>query len=144
MKLIKPSFLLVLIGLLVITACNSIQTQTSSIIPTFFPKISPTDLKPIASQVVKANLLLSQQDIPLFMKKASIYQVKVSIADDFKSLVASESIQYTNNESTDLTEIYIQLFPNTFGPYLKIDKATINEVSIKPRMEFNDTAARFT
>jgi hypothetical protein len=143
MKIIKPSFLLVLIGLLIITACNSKQTQTSSIIPTIIPKISPTDLMPIASQVVKANILPSQQDIPLFMKKASIYQVKVSIADDFKSLVGSESIQYSNNESADLTEIYIQLFPNTFGPYLKIEKATINGAVIRPRLEFNDTAACF-
>jgi hypothetical protein len=143
MKIKITSLLIILIGILLFTACNSFQAQTALISPTIFPVISPMDLMPIASQAVKVNLLSSQQNLPTFIKEASIYQVKVDIADDFKSLTGSETILYTNNEFTNLTEIYLQLFPNTFGPYLKINQVTINSTVKQPVMEFNNTAARF-
>ena len=63
--------------------------------PTVIPKLSPADLKPIALQTVKDNLLSAQQNLPLFLKNASQYQVQISIADDLLSLRGSESIQYT-------------------------------------------------
>ena len=144
MKLQKASYPLLLLCLLLFSACNSIQNRTTSIASTVIPKLHPTDLLPIASQIVKVNLLPSQQNLPYFLKKASIYQVKVKLADDYKSLSGSESIQYTNNESANLNEIYLQLFPNAFGPYLKVQRAAINEVAIQPVLEFNNTAARFT
>ena len=37
----------------------------------------------------------------------------------------------------------MQLFPNAFGPYLKIQKAEVNGTAIQPVLEFNNTAARF-
>ena len=143
MKLQKVSFPLLLLCLLFFSACNSFQTRTTSIAPTVIPKVNPSDLLPIASKIVKVNLLPSQQNLPYLLKKASIYQVKVKLADDYESLIGSESIQYTNNESANLNEIYLQLFPNAFGPYLKVERAAINEVALQPVMEFNNTAARF-
>jgi len=142
-KLQKASYPLLLLCLLFFSACNSFHIKTSSIALTINPKVPPTDLQPIVVQAVKVNLLLSQQNLPYFLEKASIYQVKVKLADDFKSLSGSESIQYTNNESANLNEIYLQLFPNAFGPYLKIQKVAINGVAIQPVLEFNNTAARF-
>ena len=139
----KATFSLLIIGILLFSACNSILDKSTKIPPTLIPKILPADLSPIASQIVKLNLLPSQQNLPYLLKKASIYQVKVKLADDYKSLSGSESIQYTNIESTNLNEIYLQLFPNAFGPYLKIQRATINEVVLQPVLEFNNTAARF-
>jgi len=142
-KIQKVLFPLLLLYLLLLSACNLIQDRTTVITQIEISKLHPTDLLPIASQIAKVTLLPSQQNLPYLLKKASLYKIKVILADDYKSLNGSESIQYTNNENTDLTEIYLQLFPNSFGPYLKIQRAAINDVVIQPVLEFKDTAARF-
>jgi hypothetical protein len=143
LNLRKVSYLSLILCLQIYSGCNYIQTKTVSIVPIVIPKKNPSGLLPIVSQIVEINLLPSQQNLPNSLKKASIYQVKIKLADDYKSLIGSESIQYTNNESVNLNEIYFQLFPNAFGPYLKIQRATFNEVVLQPVLEFNETAARF-
>ena len=143
MTIQKIFYLLLLLFLLLLSACNSFQIPLNSITPTAIPKLLPTELFPIASQTVQTNLLPSQQNLPYFLKKASIYQVKVELSDDYRSLRGTESIQYTNNESTNLEEIYFQLLPNAFGPNLKIQKAVINDVVIQPVLELNNTCAIF-
>lgn len=93
--------------------------------------------------IIQSNLRPQYQQLPESLNKASFYQVQIVIADDYRSLTGKQSIHYYNNEITDLEDIYLQLYPNAFGPFLKIKSSRIDGVFVQPHLQWNDTAARF-
>lgn len=93
--------------------------------------------------IIRSNLRSQYQVLPPHLLNSSFYQVEIVITDDFRSLKAKELIQFTNNETVDLQEIYLQSFPNAFGQFLKIIRSTIAGVETVPELSWNDTAAKF-
>jgi hypothetical protein len=133
----------IMILIFLLESCSQPRTSPISTKPDDKILLAPIQFGSKDAEVIQNNLRASQQQLPAFLEKASFYQVEIVIADDYHSLTGKESIQYFNTEVDNLNEIYLQLFPNAFGPYLKINDARINGVSVQPVMQFHDTAAKF-
>lgn len=140
---ISRSLLSVLLIMFLISSCKQGQVrQTVVVSENQGQKVAPQFTSDIPG-IIRSNLRSQYQQLPSSLLKASFYQIEISIAENYQSLVARESVQYVNNENVNLNEIYLQFFPNAFGPFLIINSSKVNGVEVKPEMQWNNTAAKF-
>lgn len=132
--------IIALLMIALISSCTGINFSNAA--KTADKNMPSTQFVPGIQGIIESNLRPNYRQLPQSLEKASFYQVQIVIADDYQSLTGKQSIHYYNNEDSDLNDIYLQLYPNAFGPFLKIKQARINGIAVQPLLRWNDTAAK--
>ena len=78
----------------------------------------------------RAGLIESAQWALDDLAGASIYHIDVQISDDKLGLEGHQAVRYTNRESTDLDEVYFQLFPNATGGGSEVLNVSVDGVPV--------------
>jgi len=123
-RLIHPIF----IAALFLTSCLLPGQKAES---TPEPKSTSPDFK--------SGLVPAYQGIVDDLKDASIYTIKFNIADDMYHITGSESVEYTNNEDVELTEIQFRLFPNVQGGSMSVENVKVNDKDVTPQYSLEDS-----
>lgn len=132
--------ILVFLPIALISSCTGINFSNTA--KTADTNMSSSKFVSGIQGIIQSNLRSQYRQLPQSLDKASFYQVQIVIADDYRSMTGKQSIRYCNNEGSDLNDFYLQLYPNAFGPFLKIKQASINGIAIQPLLKWNDTAAK--
>jgi len=124
----KRTATLVIVCLLLLTACSRVKpTESSSltgVTETAAPAASELDWSDYS--IFAAGLIPSEQYVLTELTSASIYHINIEIADDMLSLKGSEDVKYTNQDDQPLTDVYFQLFPNIEGGKSTILSAAVD------------------
>jgi aminopeptidase N len=72
------------------------------------------------------------------------YFIDLAVDVENLTLTGSERLLYTNNETVDLEEIYLRLFPNTpgYGGVMEIERVIVNGQEAQMTYELNDSALK--
>jgi len=119
----KRFFHLAFITVLYLTSCLAAGQDSTST-----PEPLPADSGPN----FKIGLMPEYQDIVDQMKDASLYTLNYNIHDDMYHITGSESVEYTNTEAVDLTEIQLRLFPNIMGGSMMVKNVKVNGSDVSP------------
>ncbi len=134
--------IIALLTIALISSCTG--TNFSKATKTTEPYMPSSQFVSGIQGVIQSNLRSQYRQLPQSLNKASFYQVQIVIADDYQSLTGKQSIHYFNNEDSDLNDIYLQLYPNAFGPFLKIKHISIDGAAVQPFLMWHDTAVKLT
>ncbi len=89
----------------------------------------------------RAGLTLDAQSALDNLPNASIYHIAISIPDLIENGISGDlTVRYTNDEDTDLNEIYFRTFPNYNGGRIEIDNIKVNGVQATGKFESEETA----
>jgi hypothetical protein len=126
--MVKKTSILVILCLLLLTACSIVNPPAGSTLTaeleTAAPNASEIDWSDYS--IFEAGLISSEEYILSDLTSASVYHINIEIADDMLSLMGLEEVKYTNQEDQPLTEIYFQLFPNMEGGQSTILSAAVD------------------
>jgi len=113
--------------LLLVTGCI---TQKASITPTSRADkwFSQWDDRSVFS----SGLVTSEQEALKELPGATVYHIDLLIADDLNSLTGTETVLYTNRETTPLDSIAFQLYPNQLGGNVTLTKIQVNSSPATP------------
>ncbi|WDV45932.1 M1 family metallopeptidase [Clostridiaceae bacterium M8S5] len=76
-------------------------------------KISLVTNKQKKSEIDKKAII--QKDIPLDTKRVNNYKIDVKLNDDKNKLSVKQTVNYCNNESVVLENLYFHIYPNAFN-----------------------------
>ncbi|HCK65538.1 MAG TPA: hypothetical protein DHW49_04675 [Anaerolineae bacterium] len=133
--MIKKTLIFTLFTLLILTSCLSLQPQ---------PEITPT-LPPATSiqdndlSIFKSGLNPAYHSVIDELSTASVYKIDFVIADNLYQISGKQTVDYTNNEDVALDEIHFRLFPNILGGEITVENVSVNNESIEPKYELNDS-----
>jgi hypothetical protein len=89
--------------------------------------------------IFKSGLVESQQAILEELDGASVYHIDLNIAEDLYHVSGRQEVQYTNTETVPLDEVHLRLFPNLLGGEMEVSNLMVNDESVTPRLEMNDS-----
>ena len=89
--------------------------------------------------IFKSGLVESQQPILNELNGASVYHITFTIADDLYHVSGTEEVSYTNTETVLLNEIQLRLFANILGGKMDVSNITIDEKSVKPKFDLENS-----
>ncbi|HJR79025.1 MAG TPA: M1 family metallopeptidase [Anaerolineales bacterium] len=107
--------------------------------PTLPPGVDPLQTPWEDRSIFKAGLVASEQPVLDELKSASIYHIEFDIADDLFHVKGSEEVRYTNAEDIPLNEVRFRLFPNILGGEMTIATLRVDEESVEPRYELENS-----
>ena len=87
----------------------------------------------------KNGLVESQQSILDELDGASIYHISFTIEEDIYHIKGTEEVRYTNTETVSLHEVELRLFPNILGGEMDVSNVTVDEKSVKPKFELENS-----
>lgn len=87
----------------------------------------------------RTGLVSSQQAVLDELSGASVYHLEFHIAEDLYHISGTEEVHYTNTEDVALSEIHLRLFPNILGGDMTVTNLTVDEESVRPRLELGDS-----
>ena len=148
----KLYILLALIFLLLFTACQQQptdvtpkpeQTKTEVIEPgeaeTAVPPPPSTSSPPTTHSnsldIYRTGLTTAAQDSLDDLSTASIYDIEVDINFNEALVTGKQSVVYTNNETTELAEIYFHLLPNLLSGAIDVSNVTVDGEPVAPILE---------
>jgi hypothetical protein len=133
---------IVLLSIL-LSSCAKQPTATINPVEPTSATLTPADLEDWGNyDVFRSGLISSEQPILSQMTDASIYHIDIRISDDLLSLQGKEEVQYTNQESEPLNEIYFQLFPNMEGGSSTINSLLVDGAETQPVIEDRNSTLR--
>lgn len=94
--------------------------------------------------IFRSGLVSDQQKVLDRLPGASVYHIEMTLDPGYTSLHGHEQVQYTNRESTDLNEIYFQLFPNQEGGESLIANLKVAGKATQPVYETDKSALKVT
>jgi hypothetical protein len=122
----------------VLTSCSVAQTTaTSTPAPIPIPDLFDTAWED--RSVFKSGLVASEQSILNELPNASVYHIEFKIAEDIYHVTGTEEVRYTNAEEVPLDEVQLRLFPNILGGEMTISNLTVDEQSVTPRLELQNS-----
>jgi aminopeptidase N len=134
MKRLFASFLFSLI----LVSCTISQTPAT-----------PTATSPAASDifdtpwedrsVFQDGLVASERSVLNDLPNASVYHLDLNIEQDLFHITGTEEVRYTNAEETALDQVQFRLFPNTLGGEMTVSNLTVDEQSITPSFELENS-----
>ncbi|HEY7543688.1 MAG TPA: hypothetical protein VID27_02340, partial [Blastocatellia bacterium] len=136
---------------IMLNACRvASQPDTLEPAPTVEIKFQPDLPAPVLFDTAWADrsiyapgLIAAQRSILDQLPGASVYHIEITLNDDLTSLEGLEEVRYANRSSTPLDAIYFRLFPNLFGGvYTTVDRVSVNERTVVPSHELNQSAMR--
>jgi len=89
--------------------------------------------------IFKSGLVESQQSILDELHGASVYHTEFNIAEQIYNITGHQEVQYTNTETIALNEVQFRLFPNILGGKMDVSNISVDEQSITPKYELNDS-----
>lgn len=120
----------------------TIPTRTATPPPAAVPPSTLFDLAWDDRSLFQSGLLGSEQEVLQQLPGASVYHLEVAISDDLVHLDGREELYYTNQESTPLEELYFRLFPNLADGTAVVFDLTVNNESVTPAYELEQSAMR--
>ncbi len=87
----------------------------------------------------KNGLIASEQSVLDELPNASVYHLEFNIAEDLYHITGTEEVRYTNAEETALEQIQLRLFPNILGGEMTVSNLIVNEQSVRPRLELQNS-----
>jgi len=121
---------------LLLVACSSLQLTAT---PTPAPNPNPTDIPLDDLSIFKNGLIASQQHVLNELRGASIYHLEFNIADDMVHIAGHEEVKYTNTETVTLDKVELRLFPNILGGKMDVSNISIDEQSITPKYDLENS-----
>jgi hypothetical protein len=149
----KNPWLLLIALLLLSSACQATPTPTP--VPTFTSVPSPTppptttpapvitsptqDLTPYRAAMIPE----AQADVE-GLGNPTEYFIDLAVDMENLTLTGSERLLYTNNETVELNEVYLRLFPNTpgYGGSTEIGRVIVNDQEAQGIYELGDSALK--
>ena len=113
---------------LLLVSCS--LTQSTATPPSTAATLDPLKTPWEDRSIFKDGLVASQQSILDELKGASIYHLEFNIADDLYHITGTEEVRYTNNESVELEEVQVHLFPNILGGEMTISSMSVNDKEV--------------
>ena len=92
--------------------------------------------------IFAAGLIESERRVLEQLPGATVYHIDLTIAEDLLDLQGREVVLYTNREETPLDEIYFRLFPNVADGSTTVSNLTVNNQTVEPSYELNNSAMR--
>ncbi|MEO8354941.1 MAG: M1 family metallopeptidase [Chloroflexota bacterium] len=138
MKKVFASFLTsILLGIslsLILGSCSApLQIATATPLPD--PLTTPWDDR----SIFKNGLVESQQPVLNELMGASVYHIEFNITEEIYNITGHQEVQYTNNETTLLNEVQFRLFPNILGGKMDVSNIRVDEQSITPKFELENS-----
>lgn len=132
-------------ALWLLTACGSGQPG-----PTPTPNLAEIEAAALASFEIgwddrtpfSRGLVSSQQDVLEELAGASVYQMALQIADNYRSLEGWLQVRYTNQEAVPLEAIYFRLFPNLAGGRSAVSAVLVDGEQVPTDLESAGSALR--
>jgi aminopeptidase N len=87
----------------------------------------------------KAGLVPSEQSVLDELPGASVYHLEFNIAEDLYHVTGTEKVLYTNTEERGLDAIQFRLFPNLLGGEMTVSNVKVNEQSVTPKYELENS-----
>jgi hypothetical protein len=87
----------------------------------------------------KSGLIASEQSILNELPNASVYHIEFNIAEDIYHVSGTEEVRYTNAEDIPLDQVQLRLFPNILGGEMTISNLTVEEQSVTPQLELQNS-----
>jgi hypothetical protein len=121
MKKVFTKIIVVSMLLFILAGCSpeKASTNTSSQVEKWFTQWDDR-------AVYSSGLIAAEQETLKGLPGATVYHIEVKIADDLASLTGTETVQYTNRESTPLDSIAFQLYPNQLGGSVTLSGIAVN------------------
>src|SRR5215213_325644 len=87
----------------------------------------------------KSGLVPSAQPVLDELPNASVYHLEFTIAEDIYHVIGTEDVRYTNAEEVALSEVRLRLFPNILGGELTISNLKVDEQTVTPKYELDQS-----
>jgi aminopeptidase N len=87
----------------------------------------------------KRGLVNSEQSVLNELPNASVYHIAFNIAEDIFHVSGTTEIRYTNAEDVALDQVQLRLFPNILGGEMTVSNLTVDEQSITPKPELQNS-----
>lgn len=87
----------------------------------------------------KAGLVPSEQSVLNELPGASVYHLEFNIAEDLYHVTGKEEVRYTNTDESALDAVQLRLFPNILGGEMTVSRVKVDEQSVTPEYELNDS-----
>ncbi len=117
--------------------CNSPAGGTSTPASTPIPDLFDTPWED--RSLFKSGLVASEQSVLSELPNASVYHIEFNIAEDIYHISGTEEVRYTNAEDIPLDQVQLRLFPNILGGEMTISNLTVDEQSMTPRLELQNS-----
>ncbi len=89
-----------------------------------------------------AGLYPDRQSVLAELPGASIYHLAVTLAPDMTHVSGTESVRYTNTETTTLNAVVFRLFPNILGGTSTVSNVKVNETPAVPELSMQNSTMR--
>ena len=112
-------------------------TTAVTAIPTTPPDLFDTPWED--RSIFRNGLVGSEQSALDDLANASVYHLAFQIADDLFHITGTETVRYTNAEDVPLDQVQFRLFPNILGGEMTVSNLTVDEQSVRPRLELQNS-----
>ena len=85
------------------------------------------------------GLVTSEQSVLNELQGASVYHIELRIEDNLYQITGTEEVHYTNTEQVPLNEVEFRLFPNILGGKMIISNLTVDDQSITPEYQLENS-----
>jgi hypothetical protein len=138
----KNLWLLLVAVLLLSSACQAASTPRPTSTPLSLP--TPTPLPAPTPVPYRAAMISEAQADVDGLVNPTRYSIDLVVDVENLILTGSEQLLYTNNETVDLGEVYLRLFPNTpgYGGAMEIDRVVVNGQEVQGIYELGDSALK--
>ena len=92
--------------------------------------------------VFAGSLVTEEQGVLEGLPGATVYRMKILIADDYRTLNGVEDVLYTNCENVELNELAFRLFPNVAGGSTEILALNVDEMDAIPAFSSSGSTMR--
>ncbi len=124
MKIVFSKIVIASMLLFILPGCTPVKApaNTSSQVDTWFAQWDDRS-------VYSSGLISVEQETLKGLPGATIYHIDLKIADDLASLSGTETVRYTNRESTPLDSLAFQLYPNQLGGSVTLSNVKVNDLA---------------
>ncbi|MBN2115635.1 MAG: M1 family metallopeptidase [Anaerolineales bacterium] len=123
---------------LVLVSCSVFQPKaTPTATPSPVPDIFDTPWED--RSLFKSGLVTAEQATLDELPNASVYHLEFKIADDNYHVTGTEQVRYTNAEEVSLEAVHFRLFPNILGGEMIVSNVKVDEGSVTPDYELEDS-----
>jgi hypothetical protein len=127
----------VVLSLVLISCAVPQSTATPTLSPTPIPNLFDTPWED--RSLFKNGLVASEQSVLNELPNASVYHIEFKIAEDIYHISGREEVRYTNEEDIPLDQVQLRLFPNILGGEIIVSNLTMDEQSVTPRLELQNS-----
>ena len=122
----------------VLASCALSQTPTTPAVTAASPSdIFDTPWKD--RSIFKTGLVSTEQSTLDELPNASVYHLEFSLEEDLYHVTGAEEVQYTNAEEIPLDQVQLRLFPNILGGEMTVSNLTVDEQSVTPSYELENS-----